>query len=268
MNSSMYYPIGNGPLFRVAPASEGNVWPEPVMGIGAYYVGLGASRYSRTQQPTVYCAEDPIVAITEAAFYQALQWQIAVASYKMKTLLYPLRSEHLLWAFLINPIPPVIDMESVLAGNRFGYPPHLLLNPSRDYNGTQDVADSVRTHTPPAGSGEPRPEGMKIPSVRTPWVGGFQPHHLSLFVMNTVVAVPFSQRSTLVAKMKIGFEFQTHSPARSVTYQSPRINWSAPRFKVTAIQGEPSLSLIPAFAGRPKARAFSLSRWYRIGVVF
>ena len=264
----MYYPIGQGPLFRVASASSGNVWPDPVMGRGAYYVSRDGNRYSRPHQLTVYCAEDPLVAITEGAFYQALEWQNDIASFRMKTVAYPLRSEHLLWAFRIDPRPPVIDMESAFAGNHFGYPPHLLRNPNRVYSGTQAVADDVRTHMPPTGSGQPNPEGMKVPSVRTPHARGFQPYQLALFVMNTRTAVPYDQRSELVARMKIEFEFLTHSPANPVAYESPRINWSEPKFRVTRIRGEPTVSPIPVFAGRPGARTYSLNRWHRIRIVF
>jgi len=264
----MYYPIEHGPLFRVASFSSGNMWPDPVMGYGAYYVPREGSRYSGPHQLTLYCAEDPLVAVTEGAFYQALKWQHDIASFLMKAVTYPLRSEHLLWAFRIDPRPAVIDMESALASNHFGYSPHLLLNPIRAYSGTQKVADDVRTYTPPSGSGLPIPEGMKVPSVRTPCVRGFQPHHLSLFVNIAPGSAPYNQRAQLVAKMKIEFEFLTHSPPNFVAYQSPRINWSAPRFRVTPIAGEPVLSPIPAYPGRPHARAYALNRWHRIEIAF
>jgi len=81
-------------------------------------------------------------------------------------------------------------------------------------------------------------------------------------------SVPFDQRSQLVAKMTIEFEFFTHLPRTSVAYQHTRIDWATPRFRVTAIPGEPSLSPIPAYLGRPNARSYSLNRWYSIGIVF
>jgi hypothetical protein len=109
---------------------------------------------------------------------------------------------------------------------------------------------------------------MKIPSVRTPFASGFQPHHLALFVMNMPATVPFNQRSQLVAKMKIEFEFFTRSPPTPVAYQHARIDWASPKFRVTAIAGEPSLSPIPAYPGRPNSRTYRLNRWYRIGIVF
>jgi hypothetical protein len=104
---------------------------------------------------TVYCAEDPLVAITEGAFYQALNLQKEIASYRTKAVTYPLRSEHLLWAFRIEPRPAVIDLESPLASTHFAYSPHVLLNPSRHYSGTQAIADDLRTYSPPPGSGQP-----------------------------------------------------------------------------------------------------------------
>ena len=120
----------------------------------------------------------------------------------MKAVTYPLRSEHLLWGFQIDPRPIVVDMESALASNHFAYSPHLLLNPSRAYSGTQAVADDVHTYTPPPGSGLPNPEGMKVPSVRTPYTRGFQPHLLALFVNISPASVPYNQRSQLLAQIR------------------------------------------------------------------
>lgn len=210
----MYHPIGLEPLFRVASNTSGDVWPDPVLGHGAYYVGIVGNRYNRPDQLTVYCAQDPLVAITEGAFYQALRCQNDIASYRLKSVSYPLRSQHLLWAFRLDPQPPVIDMESPLASNLFAYAPHLLLNPSRNYSGTQAIADYVRDYIPPAGSGQLRPEGLKAPSVRTPFDGGFQPHQLALFVRDMPNSLPFDRRAQLVAKMRIEFEFFTHLPVQ------------------------------------------------------
>jgi len=107
-----------------------------------------------------------------------------------------------------------------------------------------------------------------VPSVRTPHVAGFQPHHLALFVPHINDPARFDKRSKLVAKMKIEFEFLTHAPPISVTYQHARINWAAPRFQVTAIAGEPSLPSIPAYPGRPSARTYALNQWHEIEIVF
>ncbi len=215
-----------------------------MQGQGAYYVGRGGNRYSSLHQLTVYCAEDPLVAIAEGAYYQALNWQKEIASSRTKAVQYPLRSEHLLWGFRIDPLPSVIDMESALAINHFAYSPHVLLNPSRTYIDTQEIANDVRAHTPPNGSGQPKPEGMKIPSVRAQHANAFQPHHLALFVVNTPGAIPFDQRSQLAAKMKIEFEFFTHTPTTSVAYQHARIG--TVQNPVAVLPNKTTKNLVPA----------------------
>lgn len=238
------------------------------MGYGAYYADEDGNRFSGPDQLTVYCAEDPLVAITEGAFYQALKWQNEIASFKMKAVTYPLHSEHLCWAFHINPLPVLIDAESASASLHFRYPPHLLLNPSRKYSGTQAIANGIRTYVPPAGSGEPRPEGLKSASVRTPYVGVFQPHQVALFVRDTPWSPPFSNRAQLAAKMKIEYEFLTHDVATSVAYQTTRINWARPRFRLSTLPPEPFLDPIPVYAGRPNSVVYTLNNWHEIEVVF
>jgi hypothetical protein len=119
-------------------------WPEPVQGLGAFYTPKDGSRYNRAHQRTVSCSEDPLAAITEAAFYQALKWREAIASSLTHAVAYPFHSEHLFWAFRINPRPPVIDLEHAGAVAVFGYSPHVVTNPGQNYRATQDVADMVR----------------------------------------------------------------------------------------------------------------------------
>jgi len=110
------------------------------------------------------------VAITEAAFYQALRWREAIASSFVLAVAYPFHSEHLFWTFRIDPRPPIIDLEHAGAALTFGYSPHVVTNPSQNYRATQDIADKVRGYTPPLGSPDPPPEGVRSPSVRTPRV--------------------------------------------------------------------------------------------------
>ncbi len=164
----MYYQIGDGDLYRVTWPNM--VWPAPVQGLGAFYTPKDGSRYNRPHQRTVSCAEDPLVAITEAAFYQALRWREAIASSFVLAVAYPFHSEHLFWTFRIDPRPPIIDLEHAGAALTFGYSPHVVTNPSQNYRATQDIADKVRGYTPPLGSPDPPPEGVRSPSVRTPRV--------------------------------------------------------------------------------------------------
>ncbi len=258
----MDYTIGPGNLYRVTSAATS--WPMPVTGHGAYYVSSQGNRYNRTDQLTVYCSEDPVVAITEGAFYQAMKWHNAMAYSRFNPITYPLKSEHILWAFRIDPLPAVVDLENAAALARFSHQPHILLNPSREYARTQELADDVRSYVPPPGSPDPRPEGVKAPSIRTPRKGPFQPQQLCLFVRDMAGIVPYDQRSNLIAKLRIEYEFLALTPvAGSANYHSIVIDWIRPKFRITPIAGEPSISPIPAFPGRPGGKGVRLNRWYR-----
>jgi hypothetical protein len=263
----MYYQIGGGHLYRVTRPDT--VWPAPVQGLGAFYTPRDGSRYNRPHQLTVSCSEDPLVAITEAAFYQALKWREAIASSLIHGITYPLRSEHLFWAFQINPRPPVIDLEHENAIVAFGYSPHVLTNPSQNYRATQEIADAVRGYTPPVGSPDPLPEGVRAPSVRAPRLGAYQPKQLALFVINRPPIEPFDQRSQLSAKMLLEFEFFAAPPVNGVVdYRSLAINWTKPKFRLTVIPGEPSITPVPALVGRPGGSAIPLNRWRVVNVCY
>jgi hypothetical protein len=202
------------------------------------------------------------VALTEAAFYQALEWHRRIALNHVLPVSYPLESEHWLWCFTIDPRPPVIDLLHPTAQHQFPHPPYLLLTPSRQYEGTQALADAIRACIPPAGSVYPQPEGLRAPSVRTGPSGTFQPTQFALFVMNQVFQQPYDQRATLVEQWRLTFEFQEPPPRHAVTYNSTRIDWPAPRFRL----GGPSTATIPAFAPRPHARPYQPGRWYRLAI--
>lgn len=79
----------------------------------------------------------------------------------------------------------------------------------------------------------------------------------------------FRQRCRLGAKMKLEFEFFTGSPiAGPVDFHSVVINWSRPKFRITTIPGEPQLSSVSGFAGRPHVAPIRLNRWYSIPIVY
>src|SRR5437868_1933428 len=195
----MYYPLAAGTrLYRVT--SPGEVWPTPMLGLGAYFTKGG--RYNYAPEPTVYCAEDPLAVLAEAAFYEALEWQAKISTHRFNPVGYPLVSSHKLWCFSIDPAPALIDLEHAQAIALFQHTPHMLLNPSlnpargphlpgqrpaRDYFGTQDLAKDVRGLMPPAGSPDPRPEGVKAPAIRVKRVARYRAHQLALFVFDAAV---------------------------------------------------------------------------------
>jgi hypothetical protein len=255
----MYYQIGAGDLYRVTGGNT--VWPDPVRGLGAFYLPRKGNRYNTAHQVTVSCSEDPWVALCEAAYYQALKVRDAIASSLINAITYPFRSEHLFWAFQITPPPSIVDLESPVALALFQYSLHVLTNPSRNYLATQEISNAVRTHTPPIGSPDPLPDGLMAPSVRTPRVGAYQPKQLALFVIQRPGFVPYDQRSILTAKMRLEIEFFTDSPVRGpVDFHGSAIDWTKPRFKLSAIAGQPFIGPVPALAGRPGGRSIPLNR--------
>jgi hypothetical protein len=254
----MYHAIAPGTrLYRVTRPEE--AWPGPLLGLGAYFTR--GRRYNRPHHETVYASDDPLVALTEAAFYQAQDWHRRLARHHVLPVGYPLESEHWLWCFVIDPPPAVVDLLHPSAQHQFPHPPHLLLAPSQEYEATQALADAVRAYVPPAGSRNPRPEGLRAPSVRTPG-SGFQPTQFALFVMDAAIHRPYVERAALVEQWNLTFEFQEPAPRKPATDDSPHVDWRAPRFRL----GGPSKASVPAFAARPHARPFRPGRWYRLAV--
>jgi len=256
----MYHSIPPGTrLYRVTRLDE--IWPEPLKGLGAFYTEGG--RYNRVRQPTVYASDDPLVPITEVAFHQARVWQNAIAMFHVRPADYPLRSQHMFWSFTIDPPPAVIDLEHPSALSRFQHPPHALLNPCLNYEGLRDLSDKVFSYKAPAGSLDPRPEGLKAPSVRTPRRGGFQPYQFALFVVPPSVNRSLESRSSLVESWVLTLEFQEAGHSWPVGFSSKAISWTTPRFRLD------SSSLAPAHPGpgRPGSKPYRTGRWYRIKVI-
>jgi hypothetical protein len=263
----MYHEIGAVDLYRVT--GPNTTWPAPIRGLGAFYLPRRGNRYNTQHQVTVSCSEDPLVAISEAAYYQASSLRDAIASSLINAVTYPFRSESVFWAFRIDPPLPVIDLEDPIAQASFGYSPHVITNPGQNYLATQSVADSVRAHVSPKGSPDPLPEGVRAPSVRTPRVGAYQPKQLALFVIPRPGVVPYDQRSTLVARMKLEFEFLAVNPGRgSVTYQSTAINWTRPKYRLSMIPGDPFVKPVPALVGRPGGKAIPLNQWLSLNICY
>jgi hypothetical protein len=173
------------------------------------------------------------------------------------------------WAFQIGLPLPVVNLEDPIAVATFGYSPHVVSNPGQNYRATQEVANLVRTHRPALGSPNPLPEGIRAPSVRTPRVQAYQPKQLALFVINRTGVVPYDQRSTLVAKMRLELEFFAAQPVGGpVDYQSAAVNWTKPKYRLSLIPGEPALAPIPALAGRPGGKAIPLNRWINLEICY
>jgi RES domain len=272
----MYYNLAPASrLYRVT--GSGVDWPAPLYGMGAYFNKGG--RYNQASQPTVYCAEDPLAVIAETAFYEALQWQGKISAHRMNPVGYPLVSNHKLWGFTIDPTPAIIDLEHPQALSLFQHTPYMLSNPSlnpdrgahlpgqplaRDYFGTQNLATEVRGHTPPPGSPDPRPEGVKAPAIRLKRIAGYRPHMLALFVFPAAVHDLYENRSAMELQCNLQVRFLQLSPRQDVTALTVDIDWCNPQFCI----GGPGAAVIPAYAPRPGAKAYRPNRWYKIPIQF
>jgi hypothetical protein len=272
----MYYPLAaDARLYRVT--GPGEVWPTPLHGLGAYFTKGG--RYNYATEATVYCAEDPLVVIGEAAFYDALEWQMGISNHRFNPVNYPLLSRHKLWCFSIAPAPVIVDLEHADAIAQFQHTPHMLLNPSlnpargphvpgqplaRDYFGTQDLAKDIRGHVPPPGSPDARPEGIKAPAIRVKSMPTYRAHQLGLFVFPPAVHVPYENRSMLLMELSLEIQFLQIGSRKSVTIATVDIDWCKPRFRVAgAAEGN-----IPIYAPRPGSKLYRPNRWYNIGIKF
>ncbi len=275
----MYYTLAAGArLYRITDV--GAIWPTPLLGQGAYFNKGG--RYNSAGDPTVYCAEDPVAAIAESVFYQALEWQLRISNHNITAVHYPLESAHQLWCFSIDPAPVIIDLMHPQAIQQFQHTPHMLLNPSlnphggphrrgqplaRDYFGTQQLAKDITGYTPPPGSPNPRPEGIKAPAIRMKRTANYRPHQLALFVFPgapAAVHVPYENRSRLIMQCELQLRFLELSSRRAVTIQTVDIDWCKPQFRIRGAGAAP----IPAYPGRPGATSYNPNTWHNVNVQY
>lgn len=256
----MFHRLAPGTLlYRVGRL--GDVWPDPIRGLGAYYTEGG--RYNVAHQPTIYASESPLVAITEGGFYHALAWQERIAGVRKRGLMsYPLVSEESLWCFStgVDEVP-LIDIQDRSAISKFTHASHLALNPSRSYALTQELANQIRSYIPPSGSRDPRPFGMRAPSVRTPMQSGIQPSQVILFAGVPYITPPFDVSCTLLGHWLITYEFQEPQPRRSVDRDSTLIDWERPQYQ---LRNSPQ----PGFANDKLSNNLMLNRWRRIRIKF
>jgi hypothetical protein len=113
-------------FYRVS--GPGRHWNDVLAGRGAYFGQANGGRYNASAQKTVYASPDPLVALTEFAFYQARRWQAAIGLAVLATqppppFRSPAGRRPRLWAFQLTPPPVVIDVTDAAAYNTFHHPP-------------------------------------------------------------------------------------------------------------------------------------------------
>jgi RES domain len=238
-------------------ADRGLRWSQILTGLGAFLGNKKTGRYHGSRQRTVYAASDPLVAITEAAYYEALgvQWRIGTTILSQTHRLPPLRARSFrLWAFRLDPPPTVIDLEDPGAQPIFNHPPFVLRNPTaNDYRPTQDLMDAV-FNLPPNAAGQ-KAWGVKAPSARTPRVALGPPGQWFSPFQYAFIVQPHQQRlpATRLDSWDLEVEFLDLDTQAPVTAHTTAVDWERPRFNLVPRAGAPT---IPAFVGRPGALAY------------
>jgi hypothetical protein len=255
-------PAPDTTLYRAAPLNLN--WHQILTGMGSYSGTPPQGRYHSPRQPTVYASPDPLVAITEGAFYEALDRQKKVGTTVLahQHQLAPfLGRTYRLWAFRLNPPPTVIDLEDPMALQAFGHPPFVLRNPSSQfYLPTQQLIDAVFSH--PANAQGQKAWGVKAPAVRTPRVRHYRPYQYVFILQPNQKRLP----ATALASWELEVEFLDLA-GQPVTRHTSLVDWRRPRFRLVPRRGAAGAG-IPAFAERPNATAYQPDQWYRARIVY
>jgi RES domain len=210
-------------FYRVT--TPGRKWGDVLSGRGALYLPPAGNRYNVVLQQAAYVCDDLEVAVTEFGYYAARDWQDRLGNHHILPVPSPLRQDYILWQFTLQAPTYVVDVENA-PGTAALLPPFALLNPSRNYAATQNLANhAVNFHAP----GHPTPHpGLKVPAVRSR-------HLITAGQSNYVLyRLPNSPRGTLLTRWKLRFEFLDVS-GNAVTSTSPRVNWAEPRFMLLAL---------------------------------
>ncbi len=250
-------------FYRAAPADL--AWHEVLTGLGAFYGQRPKGRYHSPRQRTVYASPDPLVAITESAYYKARAWQEEVERTVLpqQPQLPPFQdTAYRLWAFRLNPPPVVIDLEDPMALQVFGHPPYILRNPAGAYYvPTHDLIDAVFMH--PANAQGQKAWGIKAPSVRTPRIRDYRPYQYVFILQPNQKRLP----ATALGSWDLEIEFLDLA-GQSVTRHTSLVNWRRPRFRLFPRSGRTAAAGIPPFAERPNASAYQPNEWYRARIIY
>jgi len=245
-------------------------WAQVLNGLGSFLGKKKTGRYHGVRQRTVYAASDPLVTLTEAAFYEALgvQERIGMTLLQHTQQLPPLTAASFrLWAFRLNQPPWVIDVEHNTAFVVFQHPPFVLRNPTSGfYQPTQDLMDAVFGHPAPPPPAQ-KAWGAKVPSVRTPRVlwpplppsQAYQPFHYAFLLQPNQNQLP----ATLVARWNLEVEFLDKFTQTSVTPHTTLVDWERPQITLVPVAGA---GVVSALGNRPNGQDYQPGIPYRIDI--
>jgi hypothetical protein len=248
-------------FYRVV--GPGRRWSDVLAGLGAFFGSASGSRYTTLLQKAVYLSTDPIVALTEYAYYEGRRWQAIVGQTALvhQKGLVPFCTQPgkrpRLWAFRLNAPPTIADVAGNAALQAFGLPPFILFNPSNDfYRPTQELTIRVYSHNPAAGAA--RFQGVQAPSVRTPqFAGGGQP------VQQVFLLGPKQTRiqGAPAASWDVDIEFLDLATQGSVTAGTSVVEWARPRVRLHPRAGAGGLPGSPC-----KPAGMAAGAWERLNV--
>jgi hypothetical protein len=216
-------------------------------GLGAFFAGGG--RYNRVHQASVYLAEDPLVAISEAAYYQARRWHERIGgNLPIPGRAGELRSELRLWEINLDPIPKVAEVLGAESKRRFH--PNVVerevWNPGHEYHHLRDLADRIRLSVigPGHSAHTPEAEGIRYPSVRT----SVRADACMLFVSPVRGGI----RGSVVDGWPLWLDFESVRGKRIVAGSQDPVTWSQAFFELgptiaarSTFKDLPDLGLIP-----------------------
>jgi hypothetical protein len=248
-------------FYRVV--GPGRTWYDVLTGLGAFYGRAAGNRYSGHLQQAVYVSIEPLVALTEAAYYEGRRWQSTVGQTTLPAQpgLVPFRTQPgkgpRLWSFTLHRPPLIVDVTDPGAFHTFAHSPFILFNPSNDhYLPTQELMARVHAHNPPVGGA--RFMGVQAPSVRAPRpAGGGQPMQ-QVFLLGPRQA---RLQGASVASWNLDIEFLDLETQGPVTAGTSVVDWGRPRVMLRPRGGAGSL---PGSPCRPAGIAANV--WERLEV--
>jgi RES domain len=262
---------GQTVFYRVTRPNEQEA--DVLRGLGAFFATGG--RYNRIHQATVYAAADPVVAITEAAYYQARKWQEQIGGQpNLPKPNGPLVSRHRLWCIKVTgPLsgtasgPSVVGIPSNEASIKFsGMHDYELFNPSHDYENLRVLADQIRAAciANPHMARNPAAIGIAYPSVRTPNTRGYAPQSYAFF---KTALQGSSIQGDVVDMWEMQLEFLDMSRQRITSTNTSRVDWTAAEFVLDASSLSNPQRPVPSFRDNPAAAdGFQQRQAYRIEI--
>ena len=212
------------PLYRAT--SRKTKWGQVLTGEGSHFTNGG--RFNFIGQPAIYASDDPIVAISELAFYQAKTWQGKIGETRSPSgSTFPLVSGHRLWCFSLISATQIVDLLDDNSKINFSFSRLPLVNCGQAYGGTRELANDIRAYPDPK---KPVALGLRAPSVRS--LGSHMvPTQIVLFPR------PGAHSATKIERCELTIEFldDQANPARP---DSQDIAWDRPRFRI-----EPGIGL-------------------------